>query len=91
MSYCMTKLSFFSKCETDQKKKKRKIYKYTRKSFVFFSPQISRRFLQLLLGEDGGVRAAPITVRDSEMFKTVQGHRYFFFFVEQQISVFHLI
>lgn len=74
MSYCMTKPTFFSKWGG------KKIYKHTKKSFVFFfSPhQISRRFPQLLLGEDGGARAAPVTVSDSEMFKTVQGHHFFF-------------
>lgn len=89
MSYSMTTL--FSKSEHKPRTKK-KIDKYTRKSFVFFFSSYFQKIPPaVVIGKNGGVRTAPITASDSEMFKTVQGHHNFFFFVEQQISVFHLI
>lgn len=80
MSHRMTKLNFF--CEHKQRTKKEKSINTLESLLSFFFPHNSRRFLQLLFGEDGGVRAVQYlqhpSPNDSEMFKTVQGHHYFF-------------
>lgn len=86
MFYGMTNVFSFLNVNTNKEKSIN-----TLESFVVLFPEDSSR---CFLSESAAEYAQYLAACNLETFKTVQGHRYgyfFFFFEEQQISVFHLI